>query len=109
MIEQAKALSKHLREAEFTDITISYADTIDALVQEAEQYLSDWKSCTAMNRELLAEVERLNKVVVIKDNLVEDMCKEVERLREALKALLENGGDYTEKRDAARAALGDTK
>jgi len=37
MIEEAKALSKHLREAEFTDVTISYADTIDALVSEVER------------------------------------------------------------------------
>ena len=31
---------------------------------------------------------------------------ENERLREALEVLLENGGDYTAKRDAAHAALG---
>ena len=34
---------------------------IKALRAEAEQYKSDWKACTAMNRELLAEVERLKQ------------------------------------------------
>jgi hypothetical protein len=34
---------------------------IKNLRAEAEQYLSDWKACTAMNRKLLAEVERLKQ------------------------------------------------
>ena len=38
-----------------------YESKLLVLRAEAEQYLSDWKACTAMNRELLAEVERLKQ------------------------------------------------
>jgi hypothetical protein len=60
MIEQAKAVAQRLRNAEVV-LFSKDADTIDALVAEAEQYKSDWKACTAMNRELLAEVERMKQ------------------------------------------------
>ena len=60
MIEQARELAQRLRNAEVV-LFSKDADTIDALAADAEQYLSDWKACTAMNRELLAEVERLKQ------------------------------------------------
>ena len=83
MIEQAKAVAQRLREhdlhysdqesaasaidalvAEVEDVTSMYnrcVEDVHALREEAEQYKSDWKACTAMNRELLAEVERLKQ------------------------------------------------
>ena len=59
MIEQARATAQRLRDNWNTQNELYALSTIEALVAEAEQYLSDWKACTAMNRELLAEVERL--------------------------------------------------
>ena len=60
-----------------------YEAKLSALRAEAEQYLSDWKACTAMNRELLAEVQRYrDEMKAMECDDVGELRKEVERLKQ---------------------------